>query len=201
MKHKFADYSFSGLTSSSVEIARQITSLAYIIGLVKTAQNEIGDAQKAHSVISFLFETEEQAESGPDLVSLQKYYPQGFFPQTPAMVVLKWSPIFAMLERGWEPLVLSRETRPWSCASGIWKPQAVEHSKPYEECWNPEELFWSVLSAVVGKAKARDLLVCVSACPGWSYEDYLDSPCNLDLEEAKKADRVIWQRTPRPRAS
>jgi hypothetical protein len=200
MKYEAKDYTFLGLSSNGVELESPLKSLAYLVGLVDTAKNEVTDSKKAYFVLGCLFDIEEQVGSYSELISLQENdFPAGFWPQTPVMVTTQWSPISALLEKDWEPLVLSRQSQRWACASGVWRPKQVEAAKPYTECKTPEELFWSILKEVVEKAQAREQLISVIACPGWSYANNLRSPQNLNLVEAEKADRVIWQRTPRPR--
>ena len=198
MKYNSPDYSFWGLSSKGIQRETPITSLVYLIALVDTAESEIVDLKKAYFTLAWLFDVEEQVETAAELLSVQaEDLPLEFHPQTPVMVTSRWSPISALLERDWEPIVLSREDKPWACASGIWRPKTVENCKPYSECGTSEELFWSILKEVAQKAQAKDRLISLVAKPGWSYESNVDRPHNIDLAEAKKADRVIWQRTPR----
>jgi hypothetical protein len=70
-------------------------------------------------------------------------------------------------------------------------------AKSREECVTPEELFWHVLKKVADKAKDKGLMLSVVAKPGWSYHAPVAVLRNLTQAEVEKADRVIWQRTPR----
>jgi hypothetical protein len=201
MNYKVADYTFLGLVNHSAPLEFGLESLAYLVALVDSAQNEICDLDKTESVLAWLYEVEEQAKSAADLVSQQNsiFFPKGYFPQTPVMATLKWSPISEMLERGWDPLFLKRAATPMACASGIWKPEEVRNAPSLENCKTHRELFWHIMMKVVQKVSSRGLLLSVVAQPGWTYHKNLEAPCNFSLEEAKKADRVVWQRTPRPK--
>ncbi len=189
--------------NNGIETNTPITTLAYLVALVDSSQNAVANLDKAKFVLRWLFDVEEQVENAPELLSRQhnQYFPKAFYPQSPVMLTLKWSPISAMLERGWEPIVLDREDKGRACAFGIWKVETVESYKPFEACQTPEELFWHVFGKVAEKAKSRGLLICIIAKPGWSYEDNFGMPCNLTLAEAQEADRVIWQRTPKQKNS
>lgn len=196
--------------NNGVEIDTPITTLAYLVSLVESPEHEIANLKTAKFVLELLFSIEEQVANASELLSLQeKNLPKAFFPQTPVMLARRWSPISALLEQGFSPLALAREVRvPGSrrlgrmaCASGIWRINSLRSAKGVDECVSPEELFWHVLKASVEKANKKNLLLSIIAQPGWSYEDNIDRPQNLTLLEAEKADRVIWQRTPRVKAT
>ncbi len=187
------DYTFFGLLNNDVQNTK---SLAYLIALV---DSKVVDFKKAKFALVYLFDIEEQIESASELLSRQKgsNFPAGYYPQTPVMVALEWSPISAMLEQNWQPVFLVRETRQRASALGIWEAKAVDSCKSFDECETPKELFWHVLAKVAQKALERNLLISVIAKPGWSYENNIEKLNNLTLAEAEKADRVIWQRTPK----
>lgn len=193
-----AKYSFSALYGPARPNEPRLTTLVYLLSLVDTPENEIIKLDKAKFVLAYLYELEEQVATATELRAVQgKHFPKSFYPQTPVMVTLEWSPICAMLQGGWLPIHLLRENRRWACASGIWQPRPVQNVKPYEECETPEELFWSILNKVVQKANARDLLISLISCIGWDYDSNIGMPRNLSSVEAEHADRVIWQRTPK----
>ena len=179
-------------------------TLAYIIGLTTSSNSEVLNIKVAsHNILNLLYDVEEQVQSAQELLEAQKLgrIPAGYFPQTPVMLAREWSPISAMLGCGMEPVVLSRADKPrMSCASGIWNVTKPVASKEVDDDCSDEELFWHVFGKVVEKAKEDRYLISVIAGPGLSYEDYEEGASrihNLTLEEAKKAGRVIWQRTPK----
>ncbi len=208
MGYKFEDYTFSGLLNNNSPTKDAVTSivktLTYIIGLTTSSNSDVLNIKVAsHNILNLLYDVEEQVQSAQELLEAQRLgrIPAGYFPQTPVMLAREWSPISAMLGRGMEPVALSRADRPrMSCASGIWNVTKPVESKEMEDGCSDEDLFWHVLAKVVGKAKEDRYLISIIAVPGLSYEDYEEGAGridNLTLEEAKKADRVIWQRTPK----
>lgn len=199
-----ADYSFWGLWNnnrppSPVDI---ITSMAYLICLVPEGADESEDLGWVNSALGCLFDIEEQTDSAKELLERQsEFFPANVHPQTPVMVTAKrWSPIETLLRHNWTPKFLVREskTKIMACASGTWEFGVVPKSLPLAECRTSEQLFWHVISQVEKKGRERNQLLSVILKPGWSYEDNLESPFNLSQEEAARADRVLWQRTPRP---
>ena len=179
-----------------------VNTLAYLVALVDSKENVIADLNIAKFILSWLHDVEEQSESASDLLSRQdpgqnKYFPIGYYPQTPVMMTFKWSPISSMIQQGWNPLVINREIKKRACVTGIFEAKQISSIKSHSECQNPEELFWHVLAKTAHKAIGRNLLISVIAKPGWSYEDNIGRPNNFTLAEAEKADRVIWQRTPK----
>jgi len=200
MHYKATDYTFWGLFNNGEQVDTAISTLAYIIGLVDSPENAIADLKKAKYVLRYQFDIEEQIHSAEELLSIQeKNFPKGFYPQTPVMLTIRWSPIAALLERGLNPTMLRRESDGMACASGIWEVQLIKDIVLSTRLETPEELFWHVLDRVIAKAKVRGHLLSIVAQPGWSYRSNVERPQNLTLEEAQKADRVIWQRTPRLR--
>lgn len=195
-KYSSVDFTFWGLYSRGTPIKTPINTIAYLVGLVDSPMNDIAEVGQAKFVLRYLFDVEEQVGSAADLITVQsKSCPPGYFPQTPVMLTLAWSPIAALLERSWEPVVLNREDKGMACASGIWLPKHVESSKALSDCETPEDLFWYVLKNAVEKATVRNLYISIVAKPGWSYESNKGRPNNLTFAEAEKADRIIWQRT------
>jgi hypothetical protein len=198
MNQEARDYSFWGLLSNGERIDTPITTLAYVVAIVDSPQNPAADLEKAQFILSYLFEVEEQVSSAAELlVRQERSFPKGFHPQTPVMLTLRWSPIAALLDYGWHPLALTRESGRMACASGVWSPTTIEAHKSHENCETPEELFWHVISKASSKAKAQGGFLGIIASPGWDFDD--DVLQNLSLAEARKAGRVIWQRTPRVR--
>jgi hypothetical protein len=197
MNEKIADYTFLGLLNKGIKIETPITSLAYLIALVDSSENEILNMKTAKFVLRYLFDVEEQVKDPLELLSvMERNFPKSYFPQTPVMVTHKWSPISALLEKGWALETLVREDKQLACASGIWQPGDLSGTKPLHQCDTTELLFWHILEKVVMKAKVRSLLISIIAMPGWSYKSNFGRPHNLTLAEAEQADRVIWQRTP-----
>jgi hypothetical protein len=199
MSHDPNQYSFSALYGTPRPNEPRYTSLVYLLALVDSPKSEILRLDKAHFVLSYLYEVEEQIATAVELLSVQgRHFPKPYYPQTPVMVTKEWSPISAMLEGGLNPLGLVRQPRRWACASGIWEPMNIENVRSYQECESPEQLFWSVLDKVANKARARGLLISLISSIGWDYESNIGMPRNLSLAEAEQADRVVWQRTPIP---
>lgn len=206
VNYKIEDYTFWGLLNHGEPMETPVTTLAYVVGLVDKPQNVIANPENAKKVLAYLFDVEEQIGTAQELLSRQESFflrieTKEYYPQTPVMLTLRWSPISAILEHGWKPLTLARHGAGTSgrraCASGIWEGRPVENTKPYDESGTPEQLFWHVLQKVVEQAEKRGLLISVIAKPGWSYEsEVVRRLDNLTIDEAREADRVIWQRTP-----
>jgi hypothetical protein len=196
-KYNTADFTFWGLFSHGAQVDTLIKTLGYVVALVDSPENEALNLEKARFILSYLFAVEEQVTSPADLLSVQeRSFPAAYLPQTPVMLTLRWSPISAMLERGWQPIKLSRETTGMACASGVWAVRGVEDARSFGDCRTPEELFWHILQKVVEKARMRNLLISIIARPGWSYETDVGMLRNLSSAAAGEADRVIWQRAP-----
>ena len=197
MQYSISDYTFWGLLNNGIRINHPITTLAYIVALVDNSNNDIIRLDKTKFVLRYLFDMEEQVADAAELISLQKMLPEGYHPQTPVMLTLGWSPISAILETDNNPIVLSRHLKPKAFASGVWGFDQFQNLKPCEKCGTPQEIFWYILNKAIRKAKERKLQVSIIAAPGWSYENGVHSLNNMTLHEAQKADRIIWQRTPR----
>jgi hypothetical protein len=199
MKYDVRDYTFSGLSNSRGPVPIPLKTLAYLVALADSAKNTILELETANFVLRYLFDAEEQTDSASELLAIQEtYFPKYYYPQTPVMLTPGWSPISALLELGWDPVALNRENTMRACASGMWRPQQIPNAKDLQQCETPEELFWYVMSKVGEKASAKGLMISIVAKPGWSYSTNFGRPGNLCLAEAGRADRVIWQRNPRP---
>ncbi len=194
--YNIEDYTFEGLCllgPSSVD------TLAYLVGLVDSAENDAANPKKArHKVLYPLSEGESVVESPSDLIEMQSgFLPNGYYPQTPVMFVRRWSPIIAMLDKGFVPITLDRLARgPSAVASGIWEPGTVGEVKPFFNCETAEDLFWAIMSEVFARATERRFLVNLIAEPGWKYEDAIGSLHDWSDEEIAQADRILWKRTP-----
>lgn len=177
-------------------------SLVYLLGLADSPDHEITSHEPAKSILSYLFDTEEQVSSGKDLLSSQKnfcsrYFAGGYFPQTPCMLTKLWSPIGAMLTRNMEPVVLNRSDRKvYAVATGIWEPCNIDLAEPLENCKTVASLFWAILNEASRRARERKMWVSVIACPGWSYDTKIDSLPRLSAGQVAEADRILWRRTP-----
>src|SRR5881409_3799841 len=132
-REEIQKYTFEGLcTDPSSE-----TSLAYLVALVDSPEHPVSDPHFAtYQVLYSMYDVEEQetVRTPDDLLRAQKsFLPKGYFPQTPVMVTQQWSPISAMLEFGFLPVVLNRQfNSAVAVATGIWKPSTVSESKPIE---------------------------------------------------------------------
>jgi hypothetical protein len=198
MNHQSADYTFWGLFNFGTPFRTPITTLAYLVGLIESPTNQAADLKKAKFILRYLFDVEEQVKSASELRSVQEEtFPKGFYPQTPVMLTIQWSPIAELLNKGCTPILLEREMKQMACALGIWEWQSIKELVMQESLNTSEELFWYIIRRVLAKAENRKLSIIIISMPGWSYEDNRDRPYNLTLEAAQKADRVIWQRTPR----
>jgi hypothetical protein len=198
MNYSAEDYTFAGLLNAS-NLNNPITSLAYLIGLVDSTQNEIVDLQMATFVIRVLFSLEEQIDDPARLLKLQMdRFPKHYYPQTPVMLTNKWSPIADLLQKNAKPLALCREMRGMNCASGIWEASIGELVQSSAQRGTQEQLFWHVLKKISTKAHKSGSLISIVAKPGWHYEHARDTPLNnLTPSQVAEAGRVIWQRTPR----
>ncbi len=193
--YNLSDFTFSGLCDHG-KLQLLGKSLAYLVGLVGSVDHEITDFKVAKGALRWLYDSEEQVRNAAELLELGQYLPKAYYPQTPVMVTLAWSPIAAMLERGFEPLILKREESRKSFAIGIWSPAEMGGTKAIQECRTPEELFWSVLAQAFRRAKERRMLLSIMAEPGWAFEMSIGSLPRWTEEEIAKADRILWARTP-----
>jgi hypothetical protein len=199
-RHTIADYTFSALQGLKKPITAG-PSLVYLIGLVDKANHAISDPVAAKRILSWLYEIEEQTEDAIHLDVRQsqffsRYFQEGYYPQTPCMVTQAWSPIAALLESGFEPVVLRREHKILAAATGIWEPVSKGGVKEINRCVTADELFWRLLSEVCTRATERHMWVSIIAQPGWHYNAAIGSLPKWSSAEVEKADRIIWQRTP-----
>jgi hypothetical protein len=167
MPHRFEDFTFLGLLNNGTAI-HPLHTLGYLVALVDSPENEIVRPHVAAKALRSSFLKERKLKSFPELLSQQKQcFPEGYCPQTPVMLTLDWSPISAVLQRNFEPVVLVREAKRFrACASGIWDLRKINEVMSYEKCETSEELFWYVMKKVAEKAKQRNLLVSIVAKPG-----------------------------------
>lgn len=195
----FAKYTFAGLEGSSNP--ERFPSLCYLVGLVDSPTHKISEALPAKRILSWLYDVEEQCLNAEHLkhreIFFDRYFPSGYHPQTPCMLAKLWSPISAMLERGFEPEILSRDSRPSVIvASGIWKPPVISGAIEIENAKTVEELYWAIMVEASRRANDRKMWISIIAQPGWDYESAIDSlPC-WSAEEVAKSGRILWKRTP-----
>ncbi len=190
------DFTFDALCGNFK--SPKIDTLAYLVGLVDLEIHVMADPKKAKHVLYVLSEAEEQIEDADNLLGWQaEVHPKNYFPQTPMMLVKNWSPIVAVIEKGFKPESLKWcSAGPSNIASGIWKPRICEGAKKISDCQTDEELFWGIMNEVFKRAIDRNLLVNIIATIGWSYDHQgVGALAVWDAKEIAKADRVIWQRT------
>ncbi len=190
-----SEYSFLGLCNHGRPLGPP--TLAYLVGLADSPRHIVGDPSTAKSILRFMFDFEELAESAAWLVDAQKgFVPEGYHPQTPALLTKSWSPVSAMLEQGFNPVVLNREEKQRAVATGIWEPASLGSFKPIKNPSTVEQLFWEVLREAFRRAAERKMLVSLIAMPGWSYDTKIGSLPKWSAKEVAKADRILWKRTP-----
>jgi hypothetical protein len=143
-------------------------------------------------------EGQEAVRTPADLLRAQKLFLlKGYFPQTPVMKTRAWSPAGALLEAGFEPIVLERYfSGANAVATGIWCPMTISDPKSIQYSSTDEDLFWAIMAKVSERAKKRKQHISVVATPGWAYESAIGSLQDWDEAEIEKADRVVWKRTP-----
>jgi len=193
------DYTFSDLAGGLDRTPCR--SLCYLVGLVDSAAHKISDVLPAKQILSWLYDCEEQSLNAEHLKHgenfFTRYFPGGYYPQTPCMVTKAWSPISAMLERGFEPEILNRDSKPiLRVATGIWRPQVITGAVGIESAKTVEELFWAIMAEVSRRAMNRKMWVSIIAQPGWSYDAAIGSLPSWPAEEVAKAGRILWKRTP-----
>ncbi len=199
MKFNPQDYTCDAL-SVSPDWKSPTSPLAYAVGLVDSVDSGILEPRAASfQVLSQMYEMEGISSSPRALLGNQEQFlPPGYFPQTPVMVTVNWSPITLMLERGFEPLVLKRANLGGGrdVAVGIWRPMEIAETKRLDECTTFEELFWFIMKEASARARHRGKLVSITAKPGFSYKDSIGSLPNWSERKLKAADRILWRRTP-----
>ncbi len=194
------NYCFSALAGA--DDPQRFPSLCYLIGLTDSPNHKISEILSSKRILPWLYDCEEQFLNAEHLRARQQKYFGRFFsgeylPQTPCMVVNLWSPIAAMLERGFQPEILQRDSRPvMAIATGIWKPQPVSSAATIESAQTVEDLFWAIMVEVTRKALARKMWINIVAQPGWDYKAAVNSLQKWSKDEVEKADRVLWRRTP-----
>jgi len=183
-------------------IGDKINTLAYVVGLVDSVTHPAGDPDTArYNILYSLSDAEEHMETPEDLLDwqadMEKILPQNYLPQTPVMFVQRWSPIIAMIEKGFEPESLRRyaENAPHAVASGIWKPNTYAGAKNIEDCTSDEDLFWAIMTEAFKRAKDRGYFVSIIAEVGWSYDDMIGSLPEWDDEQVARSGRILWKRT------
>jgi hypothetical protein len=68
--------------------------------------------------------------------------------------------------------------------------------KTVSACHTVEDLFWAVLGSVCARARERKMWISLIAQPGWMYDSAIGALPKWSAAEIKKADRIVWQRTP-----
>ena len=198
-KYNPADYSFHGLCrdGKSRPQAKSLNSLIYVVGLVDSINNKAASLRWVNANLSPIYDVEEQIQDAPDLLSWQReILPAGYYPQTPCMLTVAWSPIATMLEQGFEPIVLRRDPDGLACATGIWESFAFESTSHIGDAENFEQLFWAILSEAFHRAKERKMLISIIAKPGWSYQTGAGSLPKWNEDEIAEADKILWKRVP-----
>jgi hypothetical protein len=197
------EYTFDGLkhpVGGAASDPGQCPSLCYLVGLTDSPTHKISDALVAKRILGWLYEFEEQALNAEHLKAgeefFSRYFEAGYHPQTPCMVVKQWSPISAMLERGFEPRVLKRETKWRAAASGIWEPPTLSGILEITSARTVEELFWAIVAKAASRAIERHGWISIIAKPGYDYDSAVGSLPTWPVEEVARAGRVLWQRTP-----
>src|SRR5262245_37165935 len=119
------DYTHDALC---LDNAGGIETLAYLVALVDSQTHPAANPDIArYKVLYPLAEAEGHAKKARHLLSMQaEFLPNAYTPLTPVMFVKRWSPVYSMLERGFEPISLSRGTvGPSAVATGIWPPPSA----------------------------------------------------------------------------
>lgn len=195
-----AEYRFDALDTKAAVMGRN--SLCYLVALVDSPSHKISDILSAKRILSWVYEIEEQAPGGNALKEREqsfysRFFAQGYQPQTPCMVVKSWSPIAAMLERGFKPLLLARENKSHhALATGIWAPLSLSSTPQIEAAKTAEELFWAIMAAGSAKASEQKMWISIIAQPGWTYESAIASLPKWSADEISASGRILWKRTP-----
>lgn len=191
-----ADYTFLGLCQNGKPLA-SVRSLVYQVGLVDSVRNEICDLKVVNTLLPLIFTAEEQIDNPSFFLEWQEdTLPKGYHPQTPCMLTIGWSPISALLEQGFAPVLLSRNTGALANAVGIWRPVPFRSSKTIADSETFEQLFWAILTEAFRRAEDRNALVSIIAEPGWDYDTAVGSLPNWSEQDIARADRILWKRTP-----
>src|SRR6266705_4086867 len=80
----------------------QISTLAYVVGLVDSPEHEARNPDTArYGILYLLSEAEENMQTPEGLLDWQRQVlTKKYLPQTPVMFMRRWSPIMAMLTKG-----------------------------------------------------------------------------------------------------
>jgi hypothetical protein len=194
--YNIADFTFEALCLHNK--GPKIDTLAYLVGLVNSVKHPAGNPDIARYKILYpLSEGEHHMETPEDLLDWSaQILVENYFPQTPVMFVQRWSPIVAMIEKGFEPESLARlAAGPHAVASGIWKPNTYVGAKNIDDCESDEELFWSIMTEAFKRAKDRDYFVNIIAQVGWGYDRMIGGLAKWDDDEVAKSGRILWKRT------
>lgn len=187
------DFTFEGLGGGG----QYVTSLAYLVTLIPPTASVFCD-EANDRILAAQYDFEEQAKNPSDLLEGEKLHlPPGVMPQTPVMITKGWSPLASVLKRGIEPKFMRRHEKAGRLAVGIWLPRILGQTKEIKKSQTDEDLFWAIFDKVCGKAIRDNLVVCILAQTGWSYEYAVGSLQNWTAKEIEKADRVLWKRTPK----
>ena len=178
-KYNPAEYSFHGLCrdGKSRPQAKSLNSLIYVIGLVDSINNKAASLRWVNANLPPIYDVEEQIQDAPDLLSWQReILPSGYFPQTPCMLTLAWSPSQPCWSRVLNPLCYDaiRMGRLVPQASGSPSLLKVPATLMMPRIF--EQLFWAILSEAFHRAKERKMLISIIAKPGWSYQT-APGPC------------------------
>jgi hypothetical protein len=197
-----ADYSFENLLYYDRKPEHEgCPSLGYLVSLTNSPNHKISETMPAKRILEWLHEMEGQSRNAEHLKAgegfFDQYFDGGFYPQTPCMIVNKWSPIEAMLLRKMVPQVLNREPKFRAVATGIWKPQRGLEANEIGLAGTDEELFWAIIKMVSQLAVERKMWINIICKPGWLYESAINSLPPWPAEEVAKAGRVLWKRTVR----
>jgi hypothetical protein len=197
-----ANYCFQSLLYYDHKLEHEGSpSLGYLVSLTDSPDHKISETLPAKRILTWLYEMEDQSRNAEHLKAgeefFDRYFDGGFYPQTPCMLVKKWSPIEAMLLRKMTPQVLDREPKFRAVATGIWEPQRDFEANEIGLAKTDEELFWAIIKTVSQLAVERKMWINVICKPGWHYESAINSLPSWPTEEAAKAGRVLWKRTVR----
>jgi len=193
-EYNSADYSFLGLCHDGMPLP-SVCSLVYVVGLVGSANNEMCDLKTAGRFLQTLFDFEEQTDAAFMLIWQKDYLPADYYPQTPCMLTKEWSPISAMLDQGFCPLILRRDSGAMAVATGVWDAFTFQSTVNVIDAETFDQLFWAILSESFRRAKERNKLVSIIAQPGWSY-GCGDALTEWSEEDIKLSDRILWRRRP-----
>jgi hypothetical protein len=195
--YRFEDYTFEALCLDNGSPV--IDTLAYVVGLVDSENHAAANPDTArYDILCPLSECEGYVDSGREILGMQaEFLPANYWPQTPVIFARRWSPITAMLEKGIEPVNLTRKTEkaPHAIATGIWRPGIAPAAKEIDDCTTDEELFWAIMNQVFTRASGRGLYINILAEVGWAYESQIGSLQVLSKDEIEKSGRVLWQST------